>query len=93
MFAAPQEVKPSIFTTIPESFAKPDGKSEWAQVQFHGAATPTFSAIDPDKSGGLKLEELVKQLNALKVPTDDMVEIIRGIDRNGKLHGRLIIDN
>jgi hypothetical protein len=27
------------------------------------------------------------------VPTADMIEIIRGIERNGKLHGRLIIDD
>jgi flagellar basal body P-ring protein FlgI len=38
------------------------------------------------------LQELVNQLNALKVPTTDMIEIIRGINENGKLHGRLIID-
>jgi hypothetical protein len=34
----------------------------------------------------------VNQLNSLKVPTSDVIEIIRGIERNGKLHGRLIID-
>ena len=28
----------------------------------------------------------------LKIPTGDMVEIIRGIERNGKLHARLIIE-
>ena len=39
-----------------------------------------------------KLQQLVDQLNALKVPTADMIEIIRGIERNGKLHGRLIIE-
>ena len=37
-------------------------------------------------------KQLVDQLNSLKVPTVDMIEIIRGIDRNGKLHGRLIIE-
>ena len=37
-------------------------------------------------------KQLVDQLNSLKVPTLDMIEIIRGIERNGKLHGRLIIE-
>jgi flagellar P-ring protein precursor FlgI len=53
----------------------------------------SFAAIDSDKSSQAKLQELVNQLNALKVPTDDVIEIVRGIERNGKLHGRLIIDN
>jgi flagellar P-ring protein precursor FlgI len=51
-----------------------------------------FTAIDPDQSGKAKLDELINQLNALKVSTEDMIEIIRGIERNGKLHGKLIID-
>lgn len=53
----------------------------------------TFTAIDADKSSETKLQTLVDQLNALKVPTSDMIEIIKGIERNGKLHGRLIIDH
>ncbi len=52
----------------------------------------SFSAIDADESNKPKLTVLVEQLNSLKVPTDDMIEIIRGIERDGKLHGRLIID-
>jgi hypothetical protein len=52
----------------------------------------TFAAIDVDESGKPKLQTLVNQLNALRVPTADMVEIIRGIERNGKLHGKLIIE-
>ena len=61
-------------------------------IVVEAAASSNFAAIDADKSGAPKLDELVNQLNALKVPTDDMIEIIRGIDRNGKLHGRLIIE-
>jgi len=61
-------------------------------VVVEAVTAPTFSSIDADKSSAPKLEELVNQLNALKVPTEDMIEIIRGIDRNGKLHGRLIIE-
>ena len=53
---------------------------------------PAFAAIDVDESSMPKLQTLVDQLNLLKVPTADMVEIIRGIEKNGKLHGRLIIE-
>ena len=56
------------------------------------ATAPTFAPIDVDQSSTPKLDQLVNQLNALKVPTVDMIEIIRGIERNGKLHGRLIIE-
>jgi flagellar P-ring protein FlgI len=51
-----------------------------------------FMALDADQSNDPKLKQMVDQLNALKVPTIDMIEIIRGIDRNGKLHGKLIVD-
>ena len=61
-------------------------------IVVEAVVTESFRAIDVDKSNDPKLQELVNQLNALKVPTIDMIEIIRGIDRNGKLHGRLIID-
>jgi flagellar P-ring protein FlgI len=56
------------------------------------ATQPTFASIDVDDSSKPKLQTLVDQLNSLKVPTSDMVEIIRGIARDGKLHGRLIIE-
>jgi flagellar P-ring protein precursor FlgI len=61
-------------------------------VVVEAGTSSGFTAIDPDKSGVPRLDELVNQLNALKVPTDDMIEIIRVIDRSGKLHGRLIMD-
>jgi flagellar P-ring protein precursor FlgI len=56
-----------------------------------GAPAP-FAQIDVDKSSAPKLEQLVTQLNSLKVPTADVIDIIRGIERNGKLHGRLVIE-
>jgi flagellar P-ring protein precursor FlgI len=57
------------------------------------AAPETFSQIDVDESSQPRLKQLVDQLNALRVPTADMIDIIRGIERNGKLHGKLIMDN
>jgi flagellar P-ring protein precursor FlgI len=61
-------------------------------VVVEAATAETFAPIDVDKSSAPKLEQLVTQLNSLKVPTTDVIEIIRGIERNGKLHGRLIIE-
>ena len=55
-----------------------------------GLGEGTFAQIDFDKSNQPRLQELIDQLNALRIPTTDMIEIIRGIDRNGKLHGKLI---
>jgi flagellar P-ring protein precursor FlgI len=52
----------------------------------------TFSQLDFDQSSQPRLQELIDQLNALRIPTGDMIEIIRGIERNGKLHGKLIIE-
>ena len=35
---------------------------------------------------------LVEALTAVRVPTDDIIDIIKGLDRNGKLHAQLIIE-
>jgi flagellar P-ring protein precursor FlgI len=61
-------------------------------IVIEATSTPTFAALDVDQSNQPKLKQLVDQLNSLKVPTLDMIEIIKGIDRDGKLHGRLIIE-
>jgi flagellar P-ring protein FlgI len=57
-----------------------------------GTGEATFAQLDFDQSSQPRLQELINQLNALRVPTSDMIEIIRGIDRNGKLHGKLIME-
>jgi flagellar P-ring protein precursor FlgI len=51
-----------------------------------------FVPLDPSGTQTAKLKALVEALNAVKVPTEDIIEIIKGLDRNGKLHGRLIIE-
>lgn len=61
-------------------------------VIVEAVAPETFTALDASQSNDPKLKQLVNQLNSLKVPTVDTIEIIRGIDRDGKLHGRLIIE-
>ncbi len=53
--------------------------------------TPRFSAMRLDQEASPKLKSLVNALNALKVPNADQIQIIKDIDRSGKLHGRLII--
>jgi len=54
--------------------------------------TDRFVAIDPGATQTAKLRSLVAALQAVKVPNADIIEIIKGLDRNGKLHGRLIIE-
>lgn len=50
-------------------------------------------AIDPDKRGGAKLADLIKAFNQLKVDAQDRIEIIKEINRAGKLHAQLSIQN
>ena len=38
------------------------------------------------------LDELVKALNQLKVPDEDVIEIIKDLHRSGKLHAVLIME-
>lgn len=51
-----------------------------------------YKKIDLDRSDMTKLDALVTALDSLKVPNSDVIEIIKGIERAGKLHGRLIVE-
>jgi flagellar P-ring protein FlgI len=51
-----------------------------------------FVAIDPSELQTAKLEALVAALNAVKVPTTDIIQIIKDIEHSGKLHGQLIVE-
>jgi flagellar P-ring protein precursor FlgI len=51
-----------------------------------------FVPIDPSGNSTARLEALVKALNAVKVPTEDIIDIVKGLERNGKLHASLIIE-
>ena len=51
-----------------------------------------FVELDPAKTENPKLRGLVESLSAVKVPTSDIIEIIKGLDRNGKLHAQLIVE-
>lgn len=54
--------------------------------------TAELARVDAGDFNRVKLDRLIQALGELKVPADDMIEIIRGIDRNGKLHAKLIIE-
>jgi flagellar P-ring protein FlgI len=56
------------------------------------ATAAQFKPIDTGETPTPKLKSLVEALNALKVPTDDVIDIIKGLQRNGKLHAQLIIE-
>jgi flagellar P-ring protein precursor FlgI len=62
-----------------------------------GAAAATngtgrFKPIDVGETPTPRLKNLVEALNALQVPADDVIDIIKGLERNGKLHAQLIIE-
>lgn len=64
-------------------------------VETGGVAEDSFYAVTPSdqtETTRTKLDSLIKTLSAVNVPRKDMVDIIKGLDRMGKLHGRLIIE-
>ncbi|MBW3542027.1 MAG: flagellar basal body P-ring protein FlgI [Planctomycetes bacterium] len=66
-------------------------KNLTVQVGGPGAATggpQPFVSIDGDRSApsGGRLQQLVEGLNELRVPTSDVIDILRELHRTGKLH-------
>ena len=62
-------------------------------VESGAAASPSqFVPLDPSQTETPKLKTLVESLNALRVPPPDVIDIIKSLDRNGKLHAQLIIE-
>jgi len=62
-------------------------------VETGGAeAASRFVGVDTSETDPPKLKALLETLNALHVPTEDVIEIIKRIDRNGKLYAELIIE-
>lgn len=51
-----------------------------------------FAPVETSANPTPKLKALVDTLNALKVPPEDVIDIVKGLDRDGKLHGQLIIE-
>lgn len=50
-----------------------------------------FLEVAPGQSDDVKLQRLVQALANLRVPAKDVIEIIQGIERMGKLHAKLIV--
>jgi flagellar P-ring protein precursor FlgI len=55
------------------------------------AAQP-FVKVDPVDPTSPRLKALVEALNAVHAPTEDIIEIIKGLNQDGKLHAQLIIE-
>jgi flagellar P-ring protein FlgI len=49
-------------------------------------------AIDTNNQGGAKLQELLNALDAIKVPAEDRIAIIKELHKTGKLHAKLILE-
>jgi flagellar P-ring protein FlgI len=50
-----------------------------------------FVPVSTDDPQHPKLKALIDALKAVKVPNDDIIDIIKGIEANGRLYGQLII--
>ena len=62
-------------------------------IEAGGAtAAGPFVGVDPVDPTSPKLKALVDALNAVHAPNADIIEIIKGLDRDGKLHAPLIIE-
>ena len=57
-----------------------------------GAAESQFVAVDSQSAENPKLKALLAALNAVRVPAEDKIEIIKALHRNGKLYAQLIIE-
>jgi flagellar P-ring protein precursor FlgI len=49
-------------------------------------------ALDTTNEGGAKLQELLNALDAIKVPAEDRIAIIKELHKTGKLHAKLIVE-
>ena len=62
-------------------------------VEAGGAtAGNEFVALDSQTEENPKLKALLAALNAIRVPPEDKIEIIKALHRNGKLYAALIIE-
>jgi flagellar P-ring protein FlgI len=55
-------------------------------------STKETVALDTTNQGGARLQDLVAALDALKVPVEDRIAIIKELYKVGKIHAKLIVD-
>lgn len=60
-------------------------------IQAGGGALTQFVAVDSQQPQNPTLKSLVDALNALNTPPQDIIAIIKGLERNGKLRAQLIL--
>jgi flagellar P-ring protein precursor FlgI len=61
-------------------------------IETGSSSVKPFIGLDSVDPGAPKLKSLVEALNAVHAPTEDIIEVIKGLDRNGKLHAPLIVE-
>ena len=57
-----------------------------------GEAAGQFVEIDPEKMQTARLEALISALKAVHAPTQDIIDIIKGLAKSKKLHAKLVIE-
>ena len=59
MFNPPAVIEPTIFARIPDSYRIENRRSQWVDIQFHGAATPVFlEGPSFDRAGNLWVTDI-----------------------------------
>ena len=61
-------------------------------IIVEAAAGSQFVPIDTSDPENPKLKDLVEALRGVNVPNADIIDIIKGIERDGKLYGQLIVE-
>ncbi len=61
-------------------------------VVIEAGVAADFTPLRDSESANPSLERLVQQLNTLKVPRQEVIDIIQRINVAGKLHGKLIVE-
>jgi len=56
-----------------------------------GGSNDRFVSIDPS-GGNSRLRSVVEALNAIKMPAEDVIEVVRGLQRNRQLLGKVVIE-
>ena len=62
-------------------------------IEVGGERYSQFVPLSPSTDTGTEsLKALVAAMNALRVSTEDTIEIIKTLDRQGAIYGKLIIE-
>ena len=61
-------------------------------IETGATGTSHFVGVDPGETQTAKLQSLVKALEAIHAPTEDIIDIIKGLARSKKLHAKLVVE-